>query len=797
MQLSYRWLSQYVDLSGIMPQELAASMTRAGIEVEGINSFSAIEGLVIGEIVACQDIAGTHLHKTRVDIGRGRILQIVCGAPNCRNGLKVIVATVGTQLPDGKIMPRTVHEVESQGMLCALFELGVDKKRLRPEQLEGIEELANDAPVGEEDVIAYLGLDDALLDVSLTPNRADCSAMWNMAMEVGAILNRAVTLPDCKGASENGVGESMKVEIQTPKCSRYMAKVIRHVQIAPSPVWLQNRLQAAGINSINNVVDISNYVMLETGQPLHFYDLARFKTDTIRVVDDQTLTLTALDGESFSILPDDILICDGDTATGIAGIMGGKESMIDETTTSLLLEAAHFDAASVRHTAVRLNLITEASQRFMKGIDEQAMEKAMDRSVQLLRELAQATGEEKTVICGKNIAQPVIIRETASHCNRLLGTTFTSEQIEDVLRRLHFQPQVEGDTFICHIPSYRLDMKSAADVDEEVIRLLGFDTLPSTLPAVSATVGMLSQEQRLRRMTADTFTGFGLQEIVTYTLVSQAFAKDTALSLGEPIALAMPMSDARRFIRTGLMNSMLECVQYNQAHGNKNNIFFELSSVYAAQNRHEERLAVCLEGNVQEDILHHLKEAGDFYALKGMITAWLKRCGYGEERICVQENRKDLSHFHPYRSAEIWLDHAFLGLCGEVHPLYAKKFDLPRVVYAELSLDALKIVKADRLQYIPRDKYPSVERDMAVVVSKKVSAAQLLESIHQTDEKIVRDVKIFDVYEGAPLGEDEKSVALRLVYQAKDHTLREEEIERIHADIAARLRSDHGAKLRA
>lgn len=794
MQLSYQWLSQYVDLNGITPQELAERMTRAGLEVEGIVSFPKIDGLVIGEIVTCQAIEGTHLHKTEVRIGKSRLLQIVCGAPNCRSGLKVIVAMPGTRLPSGTIALRTLHDVESQGMLCALSELGIDAKWIHARQ-DGIEELPADAPVGETNVLAYLGLDDTLLDVSLTPNRADCSAMWNMAMEVGAIVNRPVTLPDCKDAAKGGETASMHVEIQTPRCFRYIGKVIHHVQIGPSPKWMQDRLRTAGINSINNVVDISNYVMLETGQPLHFYDLARFKTKTIRVVDQRRQTITALDGVTFSIMPEDILICDGEEASGIAGIMGGRESMIDGETTSLFLEAAHFDAASIRHTATRLNLITEAAQRFMKGLEEMAMEKAIDRSVQLLKELAQADDMETPIVAGESTYRPIVIQETRSHCNALLGTAFTMEQIQDVLNRLHFQPHVEGDTFTCHIPSYRIDMKLPADVDEEIIRLLGFDSLPSTLPALSASVGALSPIQRLHRMTANVFLGFGLHEIVTYTLVSKAFAEDTAMSCGEAIALAMPMSDARRFIRTGLMNSMLECVQYNQAHGNKDNLFFEMSSVYA-KGRQEERLALCLQGNVQEDTLHHFKEEGDFYALKGMIVAWLKRCGYAEKRIRIEANEKDQIHFHPYRSAAIWLDNVFLGLFGEVHPLYAAAFDLKRVAYAELCLDVLALVKAGRLQNVPLDKYPSVERDMAVVVSRQVSASALLDSIYKADRKLVKDVKIFDIYEGAPLSRQEKSVALRLVYQAPDHTLREEEIERVHTEIAAQLAKDHEAKLR-
>ncbi len=484
MRLSYKWLSEYVDLSGITPEELAEKMTTAGLEVEGVEPMAQGTNLVIGEVVECEDIPETHLHATVTRIGPNPedVTKIVCGAPNCRKGLKVIAALPGAELPGGTITAKPLRGYESNGMLCALYELGVDKKNLTEYQLSGIEELPADAPVGERNVFGYLGLDDTILDVSLTPNRADCSAMWNMAKEVGAILHREVRWPDYEGKADTGTPTSFRVASNTDKCPAFTGKVVNHVKVGPSPKWMVNYLHAAGMNSINNVVDISNFVMLETGQPLHYYNLAKLSAGDITVVDDRELTMTALDGEQFDIKKGDLLITTGGEATGIAGIMGGEESMIDETTEGIFIEAANFNAVSVRRTSIRLNLITEAAQRFTKGIEPLSMKKAVDRSVQLLEKYADASGFEETILCGDHSYQPVVVKETLSHCNDLLGTEFTMEQVTEALKWLDFKPEVNGDEIICHIPSYRTDIERPADIDEEVIRLIGFDSLKSTLP---------------------------------------------------------------------------------------------------------------------------------------------------------------------------------------------------------------------------------------------------------------------------------------------------------------------------
>lgn len=798
MKLSYKWLSEYVDLKGITPQELADKMTTAGLEVEGLEPMAQGTGLVIGEVMECEDIPGTHLHSTVTRVGERPedVYKIVCGAPNCRKGLKVIVALPGAELPGGKITAKPLHGYESNGMLCALFELGVSKKILSQKQIDGIEELPEDAPVGEKDVFGYMGLDDTILDVSLTPNRADCSSMWNMSKEVGAILNREVHWPQVEGKADEGEESHFHISSRTEKCPVYYGKVIRHVKVGPSPEWMKKYLQAAGMNSINNVVDISNFVMLETGQPLHYYDLSKLKKEEITVVDDREMKMTALDGVEFQIERGDILITTDGQATGIAGIMGGEESMIDENTTSIFIEAAQFDAVSIRKTSIRLNLITEAAQRFTKGLEPLSMQKAMDRSVDLLERYAEADGLEKTVVYGDTHYQPKTIVETLTHCNGLLGTRFTMDQVKDVLTRLDFRPEVKGDEILCHIPSYRVDMEGKADVDEEVIRMLGYDDLNSTLPQMKATVGKLTKAQSARREIREVMSGFNLHEIVTYTLVSDEQEQNSFMKPGETISLAMPMSEARKNIRTSLMNSVLECVSYNEAHGSVNNNFYEISHVYA-KGVEQERLAIVLDGKLSEDKLHKLDHPVDFYTMKGILLTWLERNGFANARVGISENTIDTEHFHPYRSAVISLDNKPLGVFGEVHPSFAGKFDLKRVIYAEIVLDTVLSSTGGRLRFNPIDKYPSVSRDIALVVDKEVSAKDLLNIVSRNSRKIVREAEVFDVYEGEHVEEGKKSVALHIVYQAKDRTLKEEDIAPVHENILEQFRTRLGADLRA
>jgi phenylalanyl-tRNA synthetase beta chain len=797
MRLSYKWLQEYVSLEGVTPAELADRMTTAGLEVEGIEPAASGTNLVIGEVLSCEKHPDSdHLHVTRTRVGENDVRQIVCGAPNCRAGLKVIAALPGAKLPGGEIKSSVIRGVESDGMLCALFELGVDRHMLSEKQLSGIEELPADAPVGEKDILGYLGLDDTILDVSLTPNRADCAAMWNMAKEVGAILHREAHWPDYEGRADVGTATSFHVTSKTEKCPVFLGKVVNHVKVGPSPKWMQEYLHAAGVHSINNVVDISNYVMLETGQPLHYYDLSKLPHHEITVVDDVDMTMTALDGNQYKIEKGDILITTGGEPTGVAGIMGGEESMIDENTTSIFIESALFSQVQIRRTSIRLNLITEAAQRFTKGLEPLSQKKAMDRSVQLLSEYADGSGYEETITVGSPVYKPLVVKETLTHCNDLLGTSFAMEQVQGVMASLDFHPEVRGDEILCHIPSYRTDIERPADLDEEVIRLIGFDSLGSTLPWMEPTVGRLTPAQSFRRMTRNLLCGFNLHEIVTYTLVGDAYIKDAYQPVGEAITLAMPMSDARRYVRTSLISSVLECVQYNEAHQSTDNCFYEISHVYG-KGVSEERLAVALDGSLMKDRLHKLEIQGDFYAMKGILTAWLERCGFQDARIQVKENTADTVHFHPYRSAELWLDKTMLGVFGEIHPDFAAKFDLQHVVYAEMKMDPVLAASAGKVRFEAIDRFPSVSRDIALVVSSSVTSKKISDVIRKAGGKLIRSLEVFDVYEGEHVEKGKKSVALSIVYQAADHTLKEEEITAVHNQILAQLREQVQAELRS
>jgi len=796
MRLSYNWLKEYISLDGVTPQQLAERMTTAGLEVEGIEPVASGTNLVIGEVLSCEPHPDSdHLHVTRTRVGENDVRQIVCGAPNCRAGLKVIAALPGAKLPGGEIKQSVIRGVESDGMLCALFELGVDRHMLSEQQLSGIEELPADAPVGEKDVLKYLGLDDTVLDVSLTPNRADCAAMWNMAKEVGAILHRPAHWPEYEGKADTGAPTTFHVTSRTEKCPVFLGKVVNHVKVGPSPKWMQEYLHAAGVHSINNVVDISNYVMLETGQPLHYYDLSKLPHHEITVVDDVDMTMTALDGNQYKIEKGDILITTGGEPTGVAGIMGGEESMIDEHTTSIFIESALFSQVQIRRTSIRLNLITEAAQRFTKGLEPLSQKKAMDRSVQLLSEYADGSGYEETITVGSPAYKPLAVKETLTHCNDLLGTSFTMAQIQEVMESLDFHPQVSGDEILCHIPSYRTDIERQADLDEEVIRLIGFDSLSSTLPWMEPTVGRLTPAQSFRRMTRNLLCGFNLHEIVTYTLVNEDYIRNAYLPVGEPIALAMPMSDARRYVRTSLINSVLECVQYNEAHQSADNCFYEISHVYG-KGAGEERLAVVLDGHLMSDRLHKIMIDGDFYAMKGILTAWLERSGFKGARIEIKPNTTDTVHFHPYRSAELWLDKTMLGVFGEIHPEFAAKFDLKHVVYAEMKMQPVLETKTGKVRFEAVDRYPSVSRDIALVVSGEVSAKEIQDVIRKAGGRLVRSLEVFDVYEGEHVQKGMKSVALSIQYQSSDHTLKEEEVTKVHEEILKQLKERIHAELR-
>lgn len=798
MNLSLNWLSHFVDLDGLSKDEIVERIIKAGFEVESISELGKGTNLIVGKVIECHDHPDSdHLHVTKVDIGK-EVLNIVCGAPNCREGIKVIVAQVGAKLVGGEIKKGIIRGAESNGMLCSLLELNVPKELLENDSpsLNGIEELDDSFEVGEEDILNKLGYEDTILELSIYANRPDCLSMFALSKEIAAILNRPCILPDVKECNDDGKETNFKLTSLTSKCPHFLAKVINHIEIKDSPKWIKDILKSNGIKSINNVVDISNLVMLETGQPLHFYDLRSNKNKEITVRDDMELDYVALDGNSYHITNGDIMITNGEDVVGIAGIMGGDASKIMDDTSSIIIESALFDQAQIRRTANRLGLQTEAAMRFAKGLDPLAQQNAMDRAVSLLIEYANASDLEKTAIYGSDNYKPVVVKETLEHLNALIGKEYCIEEVKDILTRLDFKPEINGNEFISHIPSYRSDITIREDIDEEIVRISGFDDLATTLPLMPQTIGKLSVRQNMRRVIEDYLVNAGLNETISYTLTDEKTSQDTMMPLGESIELMSPLNDARRFIRTGLMPSMLESLLYNAAHNNENVNLFEISSIYA-QGATEERLAIILSGKLQESKVLHTSTDTNFYVLKGMIMELLDHLGFAKGRIRIVENDLDTKHMHPYQSALIKMNNKVIGIFGKVHPNVIKAKKLPTCFYLEMTLEPLVLSKPSKIKATEINRYPSISRDISLVVKDDVKSSDLIAIVEKAGGSLVSNVRVFDIYKGEHIDEGYMSISLNIVYESKDKTLKIEDITPIHEKILAELNKYYKANLRS
>lgn len=802
MKISRKWLDRYMDLGERTMDDVATAITNAGFEVEEILPLSQGTNLVIGEVLTCKDHPDSdHLHVTAVDTG-DQVRPIVCGAPNVAAGQKVIVALPGAVLPGGTIKSGKIRGEVSDGMICSLAELGVDKHALSEAQLAGIEVLPEDAPVGNNDPLGYLGLDDTVLDVSLTPNRADCQAAWSMAAETAAILGLECKLPEVDGAADVAadVPTELKIVSETERCPHFYGKVVNNVTIKPSPKWMQELLRASGMHSINNVVDISNIVMLETGQPMHFYDKNALPHREITVKDDLDCDYTALDEVTYHLQPNDVVITSNGQPIGIGGVMGGNDSKIEDTTQGIIIECASFDHVSIRNTARRLNLNTESSIRYQKGIEPLAAKKAIDRAVDLLIQYADAKDFEQTVEFGSDNYQERTITCTLDDLNNRLGTDFSLDEIVDVFTRLQLSPVVEGETITVTVPSTRQDLEGMADLSEEVIRMIGYDRLPSTLPVMEMTEGKLNPQQRQRRFIQTVLCENGLQDAITYTLVSSAKKDNAIFSTGDSLELPTPLSEERRYLRTSILPSLLESAAYNHARGNKGVNMFEISELTSTKGV-VEHLAIVLTGAMNENRWLKTFTPADFYTLKGLIEDILERSGIGENRLFFKPNKKDTKHFHPGRSAEVYIGKDLIGLMGEIHPLYGAEVGLKHAVMAELDLDKILKTKKSKIRFTPVSKYPAVYRDLAFVVAKDLPASKIVDVIKRSGklgkETIVKNVDVFDVYEGEHVGENEKSIALTMTFQSDQQTLDDEKITTVFNSIIDAIVSQCKATLRS
>lgn len=799
MDISLKWLGKFVDISEYSPEELASKITIGGVEVESIKYLAQGSNLVIGEVLECEMHPDSdHLHVCKVDLGK-EVVQIVCGAPNVRKGLKVIVSKPGAVLPAKgiTIQKGSIRGVESNGMLCSLLELGVDKKFLSEEQCNGIEELGNDAKVGDENPLGYLGLDDVIFELKPTPNRGDVLSMLSFAYEVAAILEKKVNydlgikLPSLEKSNYT-------VNSQTEKCKNFAIKGVKGVKTKEAPKWMADILRSAGVRSINNIVDIGNYVMLLLGTPLHMYDAKKLKNNNFVVKSDYEGEFVSLDGQKHNLIKDDIVVTNDNDISCLAGVMGAESTMVDDNTTDLAIEAAVFASANIRRTSQRLQMLSDASTYFVRGVDESRTIIALDLAASLLKEYADAKVIEETAIYGN--PNPVIpaIKLTTSKVNKVLGTTFTTEQVASVFKRLNFEYKLNGEEFSVIPPSYRKDIVIAEDLIEEVIRLLGFDNLVTTYP-VTTNVGSLSESQKKRNLIRNHFLDNGINEALTYTLMSPKYIDDFCVlesSKGEAIKLLHPMTEDHSLVRKSLIPSLLLAVNYNYYRKEDNVAFFETSKIYVGD-KETEHLGVVISGEVNNlSWLKNKQEQASYYHMKGLITGLFKRLGIEPTRYQLVRINEDSKDYHFGRTALIKTGNKVWGVMGEIHPEMVKKYDVPRTVACEIDLDYLYSLKTSQVKFNAPSLYPSIKRDIALVVKKEVEAQDLIKSIKKAGKSLVNNCEVFDVYEGEHVKEGYKSVAIRITYLDPNKTLKEAEVNEVHNQVLQALAKDCNAELR-
>ncbi|MFJ8255830.1 phenylalanine--tRNA ligase subunit beta [Peribacillus asahii] len=803
MFVSYKWLQEYVDLSGISAAELADKITKSGIEVEGVEKKSeGLKGVVIGHVLEREQHPNADkLNKCLVDIGAEEPVQIICGAPNVDKGQKVAVATVGAVLPGNfKIKKAKLRGEESHGMICSLQELGIESKIVAKEYAVGIFNFPQDAQVGE-DALEALGLDDEILELSLTPNRSDALSMLGVAYEVAAILGRDVKWPtiEKEEASEKASDYiSVKVEA-TEDNPLYIAKVVKDVQIGPSPLWMQTRLMAAGIRPHNNVVDITNFVLLEYGQPLHAFDYDRLgsKELVIRRANDAE-KITTLDEAERTLTPDHLVITNGTEPVAIAGVMGGANSEVKNDTTTVIIEAAYFKGSTVRKASKDHGLRSEASARFEKGVDPARVREAGERAAQLMAEYAGGTILEGSVEYNDMKVEPAVISITLNKINGLLGTSMSVSEVQDIFTRLQFDVAVEGENFTVTIPTRRGDITIEADLVEEAARLYGYDNIPSTLPTGTTTPGALSDYQQKRRKARRTLEGAGLFQAITYSLTSAEKAAQFALEARESIRLAMPMSEERSQLRLSIVPQLLEVVKYNNARQMDSVALYEIGSVFLKQDGEQlpeerEHVAAAITGLWESHLWQGEKKPVDFFVAKGILEALFDTLGVASQ---IEYRQAEVKNLHPGRTAEVLLNGEVIGFIGQVHPTVQKELDIKETYVFELSFKALAEAEVAPIAYETIPRFPSITRDIALVVDSTTKAGDIQSIIVEAGGALLKEVQVFDLYEGDKMEEGKKSIAYSLKYFDPERTLTDEDITKAHDKVLAAVKDQAGAELR-
>ncbi len=773
MRISTSWLNDYVDISDEDLKELAGKITNAGVNVETVEEYNT-PNLVVGQILEIEDHPDSdHLHVCKVDV-KDEILQIICGANNLEKNMKVIVSKIGCVLPTGiEIKKSTMRGVESCGMMCALSELGLEEDN-EENHAKGICKLPDDALIGSNPY-NYLGLDDTIYNLDLNPNReADCTNHIGFAYETAAALGKKVEMPVTKcHPIKDSVLSELEVDVLTDNCTMYNARKVKNVVIKESPDFIKERLTNCGMRPINNVVDISNYIMLEYGQPLHFFDADKLgKSIVVRMALNGEKIVT-LDNQERILTTDDIVITDGEKPVCIAGVMGGINSGIDENTKDVVIESAIFDPLKIRYTSIRLDLKSEASRRYEHGLNYEYTMEAIDRACYLLEKYADAEVLLDTITYDNVDKTPKVAKVTLSKINSLLGVDMTLEDAKKSLNNLQFPYELKGEEFTVTIPNRRNDVAMREDLVEEVGRLYGYNHITSKLPRLEDKKGGYRESVRLRKCISKRLRSLGLNETRTYTLISPEMDGMFAYEKHETIKLLKPLSSDKSVVRQTLIPSLLNVAEYNFARNMDDVNIYEISNVYYDTDKEETKITILMSGNYIYNMWQNEKIKSDFYVLKGIITNLLDYLGY-EGRYSFTST-KDINDMHPGATALINVDNRPVGFLGRIHPKINKR----EIYIAEISMSKLEEKKTRSYKFKELNKFPSIVKDVAFVMPLEMESSTVEKEIKRSAGKLLKKVQVFDLYRGENISEDEKSLAYSLTFMDDNRTLTSDEVNEL------------------
>ena len=805
MKVSYQWLQEYLDLD-VAPQDLAEKIARTSVDINDVYSLSdGLKKIVVGEVVKCENHPDSdHLHVCQVDVGEEEPIQIVCGAPNVQEGKKVIVALHGARIADNqKIKRGKIRGVESNGMLCALQEIGFSDKIAPKDYEDGIYFLPDDAKNGDP-VFKYLGMDDTIIDTDVTPNRGDMLSIYGNVNDIAAFYGlkshfKEVAIKE-EGAEKTA--DFLQAEIADTKIApTYKLRVIKGVKIAESPLWLQIRLWNSGIRPVNNVVDVTNYILLKYGQPLHSYDYDQLSGNNFGVRHaNEGEKFVTLDEDEQTLKADDIVVTVDDQPVALAGTMGGEGTAVSDDTTTVALEAAIFDPVMVRKQARRLDLHSESSMRFERGINPATVEIALNEAAEMIKELAGGTITAGIVTGNEAPAVDTPIKLSLAKINHVLGTSLTMEQVTDIFDRLAFAYTVDDDDQLTVIaPARRWDISLAADLYEEIARIYGYDNLPSTLPTMTRNRGGLTPRQRFIRASRHDLEGMGLTQAISYSLTTVEKAKQFQIKpLAEPMKLDFPMSSDHVATRMNIVSGLLNDIAYNVARNVDNVALYEEGRIFLPMGDErpveQEHLAAAVTGQMVANSWNKKDQPADFFQLKGIVERYLKNMGIAGKITYVPTS--DRQEMHPGRTADIMVDDQLVGFIGQVHPQTAKEYKIPETYVFELNLELLLAAPKIENEYTPISKYPSITRDIALLVDDDVENATIVEAIKQKGGAYLKDIHLFDVYAGSHLPAGKKSLAYTLTYQDDKGTLTEDQVNTAFDKVTAYLQDKVDAEIR-